>query len=151
MNTYTSHSLEETAKIAHDFLKEVSEKYVDTNEAIIVGLSGHLGAGKTAFVQMIAKELGVGEAVTSPSFVIMKIYELGTNSTISWKWKRLIHIDAYRLERPEELDVLDFEKLASDLHNLILVEWPENVELEKLGESMHISFESVNETHVIKF
>ena len=60
--------------------------------------------------------------MTSPTFVIEKIYE-----TAHPIFKRLVHIDAYRLESGAELQVLNFEELVSNKNNLILIEWPENV------------------------
>jgi tRNA threonylcarbamoyl adenosine modification protein YjeE len=154
MNTHISHSLEETAAIAREWLGSVAQRYadsgVDADEALIVGLSGHLGAGKTAFVKEAARALGVTEDVTSPTFVIMKIYEttpVGALKDIPWK--RLIHIDAYRLERREELEALGWEKLVADPHNLIMVEWPENVGLDDLPESSHIRFEAGADRHEI--
>ncbi len=122
MKTHVSHSLAETEQIAIDWLADVTKKYSDTDAAIVVGLSGHLGAGKTAFVKLVAKNLGIEETVTSPTFVIMKIYP-----TKHPLFRRLVHIDAYRLERPEELQVLNFEKIVSDKNNLVMVEWPENI------------------------
>src|SRR3989338_11057767 len=62
--------------------------------ATLVTLAGELGAGKTAFTQAVAKALGVEESVTSPTFVLEKIYGL-TKSV----FERLIHIDAYRLQK----------------------------------------------------
>jgi tRNA threonylcarbamoyladenosine biosynthesis protein TsaE len=121
---HTSHSLEETAQIAHGWLASISKKKL-TNEATVVGLSGHLGAGKTAFTKCIAKEFGIAEDVTSPTFVIMKIYPV--DSAKNFPWKKLVHIDAYRFERAQELESIDFEKYAADPDNLILIEWPENV------------------------
>ena len=128
MKSVISHSIEETEQIAADWLAEISAKHIDRDEALVVGLSGHLGAGKTAFVKAVAKALGITEDVTSPTFVIMKIYQVG-NTQVGPVWKRLIHIDAYRLEQPEELEALGFESLAADKNNLIMVEWPENVGL----------------------
>jgi tRNA threonylcarbamoyladenosine biosynthesis protein TsaE len=75
MKSFESRSVEETGKIAAGWLSDITNRYIDLDEALIVGLSGHLGAGKTAFVKLVAKELGVSEGVTSPTFVIMKIYE----------------------------------------------------------------------------
>jgi tRNA threonylcarbamoyladenosine biosynthesis protein TsaE len=126
MKKLTSHSLEETQKIARDWLKEISE-LMHQKGALIVGLSGHLGAGKTAFVKAVAKELGIREEITSPTFVIMKIYPL--DPPFNTKFQRLIHIDAYRLEKAQELEALGFERLAAGEDNLIMVEWPENVGL----------------------
>ena len=156
MKTFTSHSLAETEQIAKDWLIDISNKYKSNKEALVVGLSGHLGAGKTAFVKAIAKILGVKEEVTSPTFVIMKIYEISVTSKqktegLAVPWKRLVHIDAYRLERREELDVLEWEKLVADKDNIILVEWLENVGLEKTSNCAFIWFEIDGKDRVIKY
>jgi tRNA threonylcarbamoyladenosine biosynthesis protein TsaE len=119
MKTHTSHSLEETQKLAKQWLASLAQL---EGGATVVGLYGNLGAGKTAFTQAVARELGITEPTTSPTFVIEKLYE--TNHSI---FKRLIHIDAYRLEAGRELQALDFEKLVENKNNLILIEWPENV------------------------
>ena len=129
MKKFISHSLEETKKIADEWLVEISSKYEKTDKAVVVGLSGHLGAGKTAFVRLVARTLGINEDVTSPTFVLMKIYDIDPKSGYL-NWKKLIHIDAYRLERSEDLAVLNFEELLEDKNNLIMIEWPENVGLQ---------------------
>ena len=60
-------------------------------------------------------------------------------------WKRLIHIDAYRLANGKELTVLDFEQLLNNANNLIIIEWPENVK-EILPEDMQkIAFTFIDE------
>jgi len=134
MKTFVSNSLEETAQIASNWLVELSSTYTGSDEATVVGLSGHLGAGKTAFVKEAAKILGIEEDVTSPTFVIMKVYETRDSRMEIREWKHLIHIDAYRLERREELEALDFESLVADSNNLILIEWPENVAMNDFKE-----------------
>ncbi len=91
--------------------------------ATLVTLSGELGAGKTAFTQKVAQALGITETVNSPTFVLEKIYQLG----IGKPFARLIHIDAYRLERSEELRALGFDELMQDEGNLVMLEWPEKV------------------------
>ena len=70
----------------------------------------------------MAKALGVTETVTSPTFVIEKIYPL-----TGQKFQQLIHIDAYRLKEAHELEVLGWKELLADSGNLILLEWPERV------------------------
>ncbi|MDO8430438.1 MAG: tRNA (adenosine(37)-N6)-threonylcarbamoyltransferase complex ATPase subunit type 1 TsaE [Candidatus Taylorbacteria bacterium] len=138
MKTVVSKSLEETQNFAKDFLFSLEAK---KDEATIIGLYGNLGAGKTALTQAFARELGISEAVTSPTFVIEKLYE--TQHPI---FKRLIHIDAYRLGSGKELQVLDFEKLVENPNNLIVIEWPENVK-EILPENhLRIYCEFVDET-----
>lgn len=138
MKQFITHSLEETQKLAHDWLVSLEQL---ESEALVVGLYGNLGAGKTAFTQAVAKELGIEEPVTSPTFVIEKIYE--TEHPI---FKRLIHVDAYRLEKGKELQALDFEKLVENRNNLIVIEWPENVKdiLPKNHHKIHCEF--VDET-----
>ena len=92
-------------------------------KATLVTLSGELGAGKTAFVKAAAHALGVEEVVTSPTFVLEKIYLLPEGK----RFKRLIHIDAYRLEKGNELSALGFDELMQDATNLVFLEWPEKV------------------------
>lgn len=92
--------------------------------ATLITLSGELGAGKTAFTKAVARALGVAETVTSPTFVLEKIYLLGDEAS---KFKRLVHIDAYRLEQGSDLSALGFDDLMQDAGNLILLEWPEKV------------------------
>jgi tRNA threonylcarbamoyladenosine biosynthesis protein TsaE len=144
MKSYNSHSLDETADIAGQWIRDITDRYPSHDEALLVGLSGHLGAGKTAFVKAVAKTLGVAEDVTSPTFVIMKIYPI----THPY-WHRLVHIDAYRLERREDLEVLKWEQFVADTHNLILCEWPENVGLKEFVPSSHLYFEIKEGVHVI--
>ena len=97
---------------------------VPGERATLVTLSGNLGAGKTAFTKTIAWALGIEESVTSPTFVLEKIYQLGGPAS---KFARLVHIDAYRLEGGAELAALGFDELMKDSGNLILLEWPEKV------------------------
>ncbi len=105
--------------VAHTLLGEVT----NTPSATIVGLSGDLGAGKTTLVQAIGKSLGVVETITSPTFVIAKYYD-----TSDTRFTKLIHIDAYRIEDPKELEVLGWEHMQKEPNTLIVIEWPEKVE-----------------------
>ena len=123
----TSRSLDETSKIARGWLEAVSLKYKDSDKALVVGLSGHLGAGKTAFVKAIAQVLGINESVTSPTFVLMKFYKTNVDN---FKWQNLVHLDLYRLEKKEELKALDLPRVINNKNNLIMIEWPENVGVE---------------------
>ena len=109
---------QETAKAAETFVAALAPE----TSATTVGLSGDLGSGKTTFVKAAAKALGVGQVVTSPTFVIEKIYKLHGQS-----FEHLIHIDAYRLERGHQLHPLGFATLVQDPENLIFIEWPERV------------------------
>ena len=135
--TVTSESLEETEQAAKEFVVGVAPG----DRAVVVGLTGELGSGKTAFVKGVAKALGVGEIVTSPTFVIEKIYKLDGQT-----FDHLIHIDAYRLEGAHELRAIGFEEIARKPKNLIFIEWPERVKEILPPQMAMIEFEVVNES-----
>lgn len=111
----------------NQFSIEFLEKIKDQSGATVIGLGGDLGSGKTAFVKLVAKNLGIEEPITSPTFVIMKIYEIPKHVSFD----RLIHIDAYRLDGMKDLEQLGFMDLKKDKKNLIIIEWPELVGIEK--------------------
>lgn len=117
-----SRSLAETRKAAKEFITTATGGR-RRDSALVVALLGDLGAGKTAFVQQLAFELGVVESVTSPTFVIEKVYALPGGASFS----RLIHIDAYRLTTKEELLHLGWDEISKDPGNIICIEWPSNV------------------------
>ncbi len=95
---------------------------VSEDRATVVAFYGELGAGKTTLVQAIATELGVEELVTSPTFVIAKWYR-----TTVGNFYTLVHIDAYRIEKEEELSTLGFDKLLREPKALVVIEWPEKL------------------------
>lgn len=116
--------------------------------ATLVTLSGELGAGKTAFTQAVARSLGVVETVTSPTFVLEKIYLLPEGE----RFKRLVHIDAYRLEKGTDLAPLGFDELMRDSGNLMLLEWPEKVSDALPAPTASISFiVNSDESRVISY
>lgn len=118
--------------------------------AVVLALAGDLGAGKTAFVKAVAKELGITEHITSPTFVIMKMYDLlveGNKATRQqFGFKTLVHIDAYRLESAHELEVLGWKELCADPDALIAIEWPEKVPGAIPQNAHHFVFEHIDET-----
>lgn len=133
-----SKNLKETEKIAREFVEK--EFVRNDGGALVVGLYGDLGSGKTTFTQAVAKCLGVKETVTSPTFVIEKIYKLNNKN-----FDHLIHIDAYRLKGGDELLHLGWEEIAKNPKNIILIEWPERVS-EILPDNMKkINFTFVGE------
>lgn len=123
------------------FAREFALSLRPGKNATVINLSGNLGSGKTTFTQEVARSFGVVETVTSPTFVIEKIYTLPDQTV----FKHLIHIDAYRLEGERELEVLGFKELCADPHNLILVEWGERVAGLLPTDTQKISFKFVDE------
>ena len=138
-------TLENLSNIARDMIKKAHDQ--KSNSAVVVALQGDLGAGKTTLTQEIARVLFIKERVISPTFIIMKKYE-----AIDEKFKYLIHIDAYRLEKSEELFKLGFQKLLEDKDNLIIIEWPENVPdcIPKNAIRVKLSHE-IDNSHSIEF
>jgi tRNA threonylcarbamoyladenosine biosynthesis protein TsaE len=94
-----------------------------TPGATVLALSGDLGAGKTTLTKAIAALLGVQDEITSPTFVIAKSYH-----TTHDVYKKLVHIDAYRIEDIFELGPIGLDLFLEDPQNLIVVEWPEMIE-----------------------
>lgn len=112
-------TLEEFGKEARLFAHALKPQ---ADKATLVTLSGDLGAGKTAFTKAVASALGVHELVTSPTFVLEKMYRISDSA-----FKRLVHIDAYRLKGGAELAPLGFDELMKDPQALVFMEWPERV------------------------
>lgn len=83
-------------------------------------MTGDLGAGKTTFTQGFFHGLGLKKRAQSPTFIIMRRHALKKS-----KFKNIFHIDAYRLKKPEHLEMLGFKELAEDPKNIILIEWAE--------------------------
>jgi len=140
-----SKNTKETSKIAKMFLWEILKKGNPKQGALVVGLRGDLGAGKTTFFQAIAKHLGIKDKVISPTFVIMKKYPLKNK-----KYNFLFHLDAYRLKNEKELLNLGWEEIVKNNKNLIFIEWPENVEkiIPSYSQFVHIFDDKNNQKHL---
>lgn len=105
----------------------------------VVYLQGDLGAGKTTLVQGIARYFSYTEIVSSPSYNIVHQYPTETVS--------ISHLDLYRLNDPEELEMLGLADLL-DESSLLLIEWPEKGE-ERLPAAdllIDISYQSAPNT-----
>lgn len=133
-----SKSLKDTENFAKDVLNWLQRE--ENKEINTVCLYGNLGAGKTAFSQVVGKLLGVKENMQSPTFVIQKFYETNDKN-----FKRLVHIDAYRIEESEEMISLRFQNLLDEKNILILIEWPEKIKNILPEKTLDIYFEFVDE------
>ena len=127
---YITQNPRETKKLAAKFLAENSD-------ARLFGLVGELGSGKTVFVKGIAKALEIKKNITSPTFVIEKIYP--------GQSRQLVHIDAYRLSSGQDLAAIGYDELAADKNNLIFIEWPERVFSQFPADMKTINFEYIDE------
>lgn len=107
----TCKTIEETKVLAEKFAK------MSTKKGAFVSLYGEIGAGKTAFVKLVADALGVKERVTSPSFVILNEYH---SAEIP-----IYHFDLYRLENEGVKTIIDELREYSEGRVLTFVEWAE--------------------------
>lgn len=85
-------------------------------------LYGVMGAGKTTLVKYLVDALGFNNAVSSPTFSIVNVYEKITDKT-----KRIYHIDLYRLKNYEEALDIDIESYLDDAA-FCFIEWPQIIE-----------------------
>ncbi|RMD51936.1 tRNA (adenosine(37)-N6)-threonylcarbamoyltransferase complex ATPase subunit type 1 TsaE, partial [Candidatus Parcubacteria bacterium] len=99
---YISKSLSETEEIAANFAKTL-------HGGEFIGLMGDLGAGKTAFVKGVAKQLGVKTKIKSPTFTIINEYPVDYKNI-----KKIVHADFYRLLNPEQIEALNFSDYQND-------------------------------------
>lgn len=99
--------------------KELAEKFARlvNDFGCFVNLYGEIGAGKTAFVRLVAESLGVTEKVTSPSFVILNEYH-SANIPV-------YHFDLYRLEHAGISTITDELREYSEGKKITFVEWAE--------------------------
>jgi tRNA threonylcarbamoyladenosine biosynthesis protein TsaE len=102
-----------------DQIPEIAMKVLSEIKTKIVLFYGEMGTGKTTLIKEIAKQLGVNEVMSSPTFSIVNEYKLNEG--------KLFHFDFYRIENKEEAyDIGIEEYFYSGFWNLI--EWPEKIE-----------------------
>ena len=131
MNEIITENSEDTKKLGKELAKKLKG-------GEIICLKGNLGSGKTTFSQGILEELGAEKPYTSPTFLIMKAYQLNKK-----KIKNVYHIDTYRVGSEDILD-LGWEEITENKVNVIIVEWPERIK-EIIPEGfLDIKFEWIN-------
>jgi tRNA threonylcarbamoyladenosine biosynthesis protein TsaE len=114
----------------------------------VVVLAGDLGAGKTTFVQGAAHALGSDDVVTSPTFAIVQEYAVGDGAGA----RRIAHVDAYRLQRVQELHDIGFDELL-DGSTIVFVEWGDRVVSvlpdDRLTVTFALDFDSAPDTRTL--
>ena len=135
--------LPEYVRNVRAMIKLLPEKTMATT----VWLIGDLGAGKTTFVQNLAKEMEVSEDIQSPTYVLMKSYLLPNNLTqfgAKRRFNKLVHIDAYRLNNAAEFAALKPEQFLTEPGTLVMIEWPERVAAALPAPDLTITFTNEN-------
>lgn len=88
-----------------------------------LGLTGNLGAGKTIFTKGLALGLGIKKNITSPTFVLMKIYPVSKHQPI----KFLVHIDAYRIKSARDLTAIGADEYFNRPDAITVIEWADKI------------------------
>jgi tRNA threonylcarbamoyladenosine biosynthesis protein TsaE len=102
-----------------DEIEDAARKIVAKNPNKVILFHGDMGAGKTTFIKHLARELGVMEATSSPTFSLVNEYQITDNELV-------YHFDFYRLKNETEaLDMGVDEYLYSG--NWCFIEWAENI------------------------
>ncbi len=126
-NTFITTSSVQTKKLGSLLAKEL-------RGSEIICLSGDLGAGKTTFTQGLLKRLKAKGPFTSPTFNIVKEYEVkncnvhkkNTKCKILDTRYKIFHIDAYRVNSKDILD-LGFKDFAGQQNSIVIIEWAERI------------------------
>ena len=111
-------SPQETKDLAQKIFRE-NEKEL-AKKCLVFALQGELGTGKTQFAKGLGRVLGIKEIIVSPSFTLIREYPFRIGETKGIFY----HIDAWRVEVPEEWLALGIKKLVRP-GNVIAIEWPE--------------------------
>ncbi|MBP6929579.1 MAG: tRNA (adenosine(37)-N6)-threonylcarbamoyltransferase complex ATPase subunit type 1 TsaE [Candidatus Moranbacteria bacterium] len=135
-NMITTHSAEET----RDFGKKLTGEILP---GTLLCLSGDLGAGKTTLVQGLLEGLGAKRPYVSPTFVIMKQYDLLSPSITGIT--RVYHADAYRVEAKDFTEI-GFAEWCADKQGLVILEWPERITNILPEKKVDIVLTSISET-----
>jgi tRNA threonylcarbamoyladenosine biosynthesis protein TsaE len=107
----------------------------------VIGLIGELGAGKTVFTKGLAAGLGVQDVVNSPTFVLMKAYDIKKTNQI----KKLVHLDAYRIKSSSEITNIGLDDYI-DKKNIVVIEWPQNIKSLLTKVSLFVRIQNLSET-----
>ena len=111
MAEYKSNSLEDTARIALEFARNLKP-------GDVVLLYGEMGVGKTVFTNGLCRALGACDYATSPTFTVVNEYDGGDFP--------VYHFDMYRIEDEDELYELGFDEYLNT-GGICIIEWPQNI------------------------
>lgn len=108
----------------------------------VLFLFGDLGGGKTTFTQGLAQSLGIKRQIVSPTFLIMRTYELpGTTDQV------FNHLDLYRIESEKDVHSLGLSEILENPGNIVVIEWAERLGKAKPKVRTEIHFEYIDENN----
>ncbi len=137
MKNFITKNKKETEKLGKKIGEEILRKK-PKNKAFVITLEGDLGGGKTTFVKGLAKGLGIKEKVLSPTFILVKKFEISKRAS---NFSHFFHIDCYRIEKPKEILGLGFKEITKKPTNIVAIEWANKIERIIPKKSLQIKFE----------
>jgi len=132
---YVTKSPKETQKLAGFLFGKINKN----KKTIVIALEGELGAGKTTFVQGLARFLKIKAKIKSPTFVLIKKYKIPGAYYLTPN-TYLYHLDCYRLHDHKDLAILGIKDILTNPDNIVLIEWSDRVKkiLPKNHTKIHI-------------
>lgn len=149
---YLTRKAGQTRKLGNFLAKEILKTSLG-QKALTLGLEGDLGGGKTTFLQGFAKGLRVKEKILSPTFVLMKRFQIplfrasAEKSRQNLRFKNFYHIDCYRLKNSKETRDMDFKKIISNPENIVALEWADKIKKILPKKTIWIKFGFVKKNH----
>lgn len=135
---------EETQKLGEKLARSDPVQGRTLQGGRIIALYGELGSGKTTFVQGLAKGLGIKNKIISPTFIIVKSYEISIKYQVSGI-KYFYHIDLYRIDDKNNFKEIGINEIISDPRNIVAIEWAEKIKSMLPKDRVDIYFEYLNE------
>lgn len=133
-NSFISKSREETLRLGEDFAKSLQG-------GSVVCFFGELGSGKTTFIQGLAKGLGIKRRIISPTFIIIRHYQINFNQATNF-----YHIDLYRTQTKDDLLGLGVDEIIENNENIVAIEWAEKMNNLLPQKRVEIHCEYINDS-----
>jgi len=118
---YLTINSSQTKKLGEILAQEILKDNIKKT-ALLLGLEGDLGGGKTTFLQGFAKGLGIKEKILSPTFVILKRFKIQDS-----RFKNFYHIDCYRIKTIKEILDLKFKEIINNPKSVVVIEWADRI------------------------
>lgn len=159
-----TNSPSQTKKLGEILAKKIIQSSAKKKHARVFGLMGDLGGGKTTFLQGFAKGLRIKEKILSPTFVILKKFNISqtakqpNSQTVSRRkikdkkivrmraesWKAFYHIDCYRIQKTQEILDLGFKKIIFNPKHIVAIEWADRIRKIMPKDTIWIYFDFIN-------